>query len=321
MQEVPKSKKLISILIPCFNEAGNIAHSYHSILDYLNDSGLLKSYNFEIVYIDDGSLDQTIKEIKKLSSSKYLKIIPLELSKNFGKEIAITAGLNCCSGSAAIMFDADMQYPIEKLAEFIDSWEVGGDIVIGVRDSKKTNNIVDRLGSSAFYFIMQKIASVEVVSGALDYRLLDRHVIDEFVKFTERGRITRFLIDWLGFKKVYIKYQEKPRKYGMPSYSFSKRVKLAINSVINHSFLPMDLIGVIGSFSFFISAVVGFVLLVFQVLNDPFDLAVTSGAKLSIFNTFLTSLVLISLWLLSKYIANIQREVINRPLYIIKKQR
>jgi polyisoprenyl-phosphate glycosyltransferase len=315
------TKKLISVIIPCFNEEKNIRYSYETILNYISSTNLNNKYNFEIVYIDDGSLDETINEIRKLENLDQLKILPIELSKNFGKEIAITAGLNCCTGSAAIMFDADMQYPIEKFSEFLMAWENGGDIVIGIRDSKKTKSILEKSGSSMFYFLMQKISSVEIITGALDYRLLDRHVVNEFVKFTERGRITRFLIDWLGFKKVYINYVEKPREFGVASYTLTKRVKLAVNSVINHSFFPMDLIGFVGILSFFISSSVSFMIVIFRLFNDAFQLGITTGTKLSIYNTFLTSLVLISLWLLSKYISNIQREVVNRPLYIVKKER
>jgi polyisoprenyl-phosphate glycosyltransferase len=311
-----KQKQKISLIIPCFNEEENIKYAYEEIIKYLNSTDLIDLYDFEIIYIDDGSIDNTLEELKKLENTHGEKVKIIELSKNFGKEVAITAGLHICDADAAIIFDADMQYPIEKLKEFISKWEDGNEIVIGIRNKKNTKNAIEILGSKLFYMIMAKISSTEIISGALDYRLLDRQVIDEFSKFTERGRISRVLIDWMGFRKSYIYYDEKERSYGTASFNFSKRVTLAINSIINHSFFPMTFVGIIGLFTLITSVPVGIILAIAKIFGDPFKWKISGMIYLGIFNAFLTGIILISL-----YIANIQREVINRPLYIIKKQK
>jgi polyisoprenyl-phosphate glycosyltransferase len=311
-------KKKVSIIIPCYNEEENIFYSYDALNNFIDSNQFLSDYDFELIYVDDGSSDNSVNLIKQLVKINP-KVKLLEFSRNFGKEIALSAGLNNCTGDCAIAFDADLQYPLEKLPEFIALWNQGYDSVIGIRDKKKTNNIIEIIGSKFYYILMNFISNTDVVSGALDFRLIDRQIIDEFNKFTERERIYRVLIDWLGFKKVYLPYKENERDFGTVSYSFSKRVKLAINSIINHSSVPMNLIGLVGGIGMVLTLPITFLIFISKLTNDPFKLNITSTVSLSIFNSLLTSLILLAMWLLSKYIGNIHNEVTNRPLYVLKK--
>jgi polyisoprenyl-phosphate glycosyltransferase len=315
---MPIIKKKVSIIIPCYNEEENIFYSYDALNNFIDSNQFLSDYEFELIYIDDGSSDNSVNLIKQLVKINP-KVKLLEFSRNFGKEIALSAGLNNCTGDCAIAFDADLQYPLEKLPEFITLWNQGYDSVIGIRDKKKTNNIIEIIGSKFYYILMNFISNTDVVSGALDYRLIDRQIIDEFNKFTERERIYRVLIDWLGFKKVYLPYKENERDFGTVSYSFSKRVRLAINSIINHSSVPMNLIGLIGGIGMVITLPITILIFISKLINDPFKLNITSTVSISIFNSLLTSLILLAMWLLSKYIGNIHNEVTNRPLYVLKK--
>jgi polyisoprenyl-phosphate glycosyltransferase len=310
-------KKMISIIIPCYNEEDNIFYSFDALNNYIEADDFFLDYQFEMIYIDDGSKDSTVILLQELQK-RFSQVRIIELSRNFGKEIAVSAGFANARGDAAIIMDADLQYPIDKLQEFITLWSSGYEVVIGIRDKKKTSNIIEILGSKTYYWLMNHISETDVISGALDYRMIDRKVIEQFNRFTERGRIARVLIDWLGFKRVYISYKEEYRQFGQASYSFTKRLKLAIDSILNHSKVPMNIIGLVGGLGLFISLPASIILTVSKITNDPFRLNVTTTVSLSIFNSLMTSLILMSMWLLSKYIGNIHEEVINRPLYVIK---
>ncbi len=310
-----KSNKVISLIVPCYNEEKNVSSAHKQIKTYIDK---IEGIDYEIVFIDDGSSDNTILEIEKAQSiDPNVRLV--EFSRNFGKEIATTAGINECSGDCCIIFDCDMQYPIEKLNEFIQKWKAGNDVVVGIRDKKKTNNIFEILGSELFYKICQYISQVDIKKGALDYRLLDRKVINEFKRFTERGRMTRALIDWLGFKKEYVRYNEKPRLYGEASFSFFKRFKLAFETFIVTSLVPLRLAGLLGLFISGSSMLFGFwVVLNKYILETTWGLSITGSASVGIFNLFLTGLTLVSIGLIALYIEFIHTETLNRPLYVIR---
>lgn len=314
-------KTIISLIVPCFNEEENIEFSYQTITNFWKNSQINEDYQYQIVFIDDGSTDKTINLLRNLEA-KDKNVIVVELAKNFGKEIAVSAGYFNCTGEAAIIVDADMQYPIDKLPEFIEKWEEGYDVVIGMRDYKKTNNLIEKWGSKLFYAVMDRISEVKVLSGALDFRLIDRQVIEAFNKFTERGRTARVLIDWLGYKRTFINYAERERQFGEASYSFKKRLFLALNSFVSHSFFPMEIVGYLGVIITSISLPVGVFLAIQKYfLNDMFGWNISGVAHLAILNLFFTGIILASLGLISYYIATIQKEVINRPLFVVRKNR
>jgi polyisoprenyl-phosphate glycosyltransferase len=310
-------KPLISLIVPCYNEQESIELAVHEITKFWKK--IEHNYDYEIVCVDDGSRDKTSQIIEKLSvKNPNVKLV--QFSRNFGKEIATTAGIAYCSGDACIMYDADMQYPIEKIPDFLAKWKLGADVVVGIRDKKKTSNIIEKVGSFAFYKLVNMIAEIQIRSGALDFRLMDRSVINEFNKFTERGRMTRALIDWLGFKRDYVFYTEGPRVAGEASYDFSKRLALAFNTFISTSLLPLKLAGYLGVIITIISGLVGLFTAVNKfVFNDPLGLGITGSTQVGILSVFLTGINLISLGLIALYIANIHTEVANRPLYVVKK--
>lgn len=311
--------KLISIIIPVFNEEKNIPLIYQALTDTFKNS--LINYNYELIFIDDGSKDNSCSEIKKLSATDN-HVILLEFSRNFGKELALTAGLNNCHGDAAIMIDADLQHPVELIPDFIKKWEENDiDIVIGIRQSNKKEGFIKRFGSKIYYKIINKISNTNILPNATDYRLLDRIVIDEFNKFTERGRMTRALIDWLGFKRDYVYFTANERKYGKASYSISKLIKLAINSFVSHSLLPLKLAGYLGIVITLFFGISGLLIIIGILCKNVFALSFTGPAKLAIFIAFLIGIVLICLGLVALYISNIQQETENRPLYVIRKSK
>jgi polyisoprenyl-phosphate glycosyltransferase len=309
-------KKTISLIIPCYNEEQNIVEAYTHITTFWKT--LKYDIDYEMVFIDDGSSDSTCQKVLQIARQDS-KVKLLQFSRNFGKEIATTAGIQNCTGDACIMYDADLQYPIEKLPDFIEKWLAGADVVVGVRDKKKTNNLVEKFGSYMFYKLANMMAEVEIEAGALDFRLIDRVVIEEFNRLTERGRMTRALIDWLGFKREYISYVENERFAGEASYSFGKRVKLALSTFLSTSLFPLKFAGYLGIVISSITFPLGIILAINKyLLADLFRWNTSGATQVGVLTAFLIGINLMCMGLVALYIANIHIEVTNRPLYVVK---
>ncbi len=308
------SAKLLSIIVPIHNEA-------EGIKSFVNDSLLpvteKLSYNYELILVNDGSTDDTLKIIQSLAS-KNPKIKILSLSRNFGKEPALSAGLMYAKGDAAITIDADGQQPPKLIPDFIKKWENGAEIVTGVRDHYTKHGLIPKLGSKLFYKLLHLMGNRSTVPGSTDFRLVDRVVINEFNKLSEHNRITRGLIDWLGFKQEYINYIYGVRTTGKPSYSFKKLFHLAIDSFVSMSTTPLVIFGYIGVFITIASFILGLFCIINQyILGDPLQLYWNGAVQLAIFITFLIGLLMISQAITALYISRIHAETQGRPLYIV----
>ena len=315
MEEIKNNKILLSVIIPVFNEQENLSSLYQALKTLLPT--VVESY--EIIFIDDGSSDRSAIEITRLSTvDPAVKLI--EFSRNFGKEMAITAGINMCQGRACIIMDADFQHPIEKIPEFIEKWKQGAEVVVGIRKKTKGQSLLRNSCSFVFYKILNFISSTAIVENSTDFRLLDRQVIDAFNCFTEKNRMTRGLIAWLGFKRDFVYFDAEPRKAGRPGYSFIKLVHLAMSTFVSNSLIPLKLAGYLGIFITFVSSLLGsFILVEKYIFNDYFGFHFSGPAILAVINLFLIGIVLICLGLIALYIGNIHYEVINRPKYVIRK--
>lgn len=312
------TKPLISIIIPCYNEADGLPAlmaALTSVIDAL-------PYDWEIILVDDGSRDDTPEVLARLAAADP-RVRPLELARNFGKEIAVTAALHDCHGEAAIVMDADLQHPPAVLPDFLREWEAGAEVVVGVRKrSRRHAGLLKRSSSVAFYRFMNAIADQTITPGATDFRLLDRLVIDEFNRFTERNRLTRGLIDWLGFRRAEVAFMPAARQHGTAAYSWSKLIGLAMHSVISLSLLPLRLAGYLGVIIIGVSLPLGIFMFVEKyVLHDPLGYNFTGTSQLAVLTIFLVGIILASLGLMSLYIAAIYSEVTNRPLYVLRRPR
>lgn len=310
------SKKSISIIVPVFNEEKNILAISNKLVKILES--LQKKYAYEIIFIDDGSTDKSMEILEKLTNhNKNIKYI--QFTRNFGKEIALSAGIHKAKGDLAIMIDADLQHPPELISQFIQKWQGGADIVVGVRKNSN-GSILKKFGSFCFYKIMKLISDTAITSGATDYRLIDKKVIQEFNRFTERNRIARGLLNWLGFKKEFIYFNTNVRKSGKATYGFLKLIKLALSTFVTHSLFPLKLAGYLGIIITLPAGLLGlFILVEKYFLNDPLGLNFTGTAMLSVLVIFLVGIILSCLGLIALYIAEIQGEVTNRPMYVIRK--
>jgi dolichol-phosphate mannosyltransferase len=306
-------KKLLSIIVPVYNEEKNVPLFYEKIQVVLN----ALPYVWEIVFINDGSQDNSIFELNKISQNDS-RVRVLDFSRNFGKEVAVTAGINDCHGDACIILDADLQHPIDRIPDFIAKWEAGAEVVVGIREKSKKEKIIKRMGSYLFYKMINRISDMEIVTRATDFRLLDRIVIDEFNKLTEKNRMTRALIDWLGFKREYVNFEANERIHGVPAYSFWKLVRLAFNSMISFSLFPLKLAGYLGIFITFLSGLLGIFIIIDRYGTRQFNFS--GSVILAVVILFLIGIVLGCLGLIALYIANIHAEVTNRPMYVVRRK-
>jgi dolichol-phosphate mannosyltransferase len=303
------AQQLVSIIVPFFNEASNLKPLYHEITKHTEDL----PYDFEIIFVDDGSTDNSAQVARQLANADK-KVRFLGLSRNFGKEAAMTAGLHAAKGDAAVIMDADLQMPPSLLKQFLAKWGEGAEVVVGVF-AGRSMSLVHKLGSQSFYGIMQAMSQTKITPHATDYRLLDRKVINTFANLTEHNRITRGLIDWLGFKRAYIPFRQRERRHGQPTYNFRKLLGLAVNSFTSHSLVPLKLAGYLGSLIILVSIPIGTLMTFERVVNNA---PIRGTAFLAILLVFMVGVVLTCLGLVSLYIANIHSEVTNRPLYVIR---
>lgn len=311
------SKKMLSVIVPIHNEA-------EGINDFINKSLLpvveKLNLNYEIILINDGSTDNSLKILQKLSNeNKHIKT--LSLSRNFGKEPALSAGLKYAKGDAALTIDADGQQPPNLIPKFVEKWEHGAEIVTGVRSHYTKHGLIPKIGSKLFYKILRAMGNKATVPGSTDFRIIDRVVIDEFNNFSERNRITRGLIDWLGFKQEYIEYVYGIRTTGKPSYNFKKLFRLAVDSFVSMSTTPLVIFGYLGIFITIGSFILGLFCIINQyILNDPLKLYWNGSIQLAIFITFLIGLLMISQSITALYISHIHAETQNRPLFVVNKK-
>ncbi len=301
----------IAVVVPIYQEEKNIIPLYNELEA---TTRTLAGIQFEYVFVNDGSKDNSLLELRSLASRDQ-KVKIINLSRNFGKEIALTAGVDSVDCDAVICMDADLQHPPALIPRLIELWKEGNDVVAAIRVGMEGQPLLRRIGSFGYYWLMSRITKLDMAEKSTDFRLCDRKVIEAFHQFTEKNRLFRGIIDWLGFKKAYIEFKAPARMDEKISYSYSKLWQLAINSITSFSLFPLKLITYLGAIIAFGASV----LLIWMLVAD-FLFSFSHFTPLAIFvviNTFLMGIVLMGLGLIALYIGTIHTEVINRPLYII----
>ncbi|MBV9575591.1 MAG: glycosyltransferase family 2 protein [Gammaproteobacteria bacterium] len=299
----------ISCIVPVLNEEAVIT----SFIEKLHNSLLDLTQRFEIIVVDDGSCDQTIEKIRQLPKDYHVKL--LSLSRNFGKEVALTAGLEHAAGDVAILLDADFQHPLEMLPVFLRHWGEGYDMVYGVRAHRESEAYVKRGFARLFYWLMQKITKIDIPNNAGDFRLLDRKIVNALQQFPERTRFMKGLYAWVGYKKLGVPFSVNERAAGKSSWRFVNLTELAITGITSFSDVPLRVWGFVG---FVISAI--------SLIYAIYIVTVTLiyGADLPGFPTlvvaimFLGGIQLLSIGILGEYIARIFTEVKQRPKYLLQ---
>ncbi len=303
----------LSVVIPIFNESAGLARFHEELLAVLEPM----SIPYEVLYCDDGSHDNSGDMVKNWAQNRdSIKLV--SLSRNFGKEAALAAGLAHARGQAILMIDGDGQHPVELIPDFLAAWEQGAQVVVGLRRSNSGEGYVKQYGSKFFYYLFNKFASEPLIPGSTDFRLIDREVQQAFLELKENERLTRGLIDWLGFRRTFISFDARAREHGKAGYSNRKLIGLAANSIISLTVAPLYLFGYIGMAITFFSFIFGTVVFLEQILlNDPLSWDFTGTALLGIMTVFLVGIVLLSQGILAIYISHIHAETKQRPLYVV----
>lgn len=307
--------KKISIVIPVYNEAENI-FNLHSRLE--NVIASLPQFEWEYIFVNDGSSDRSLETLKNLASKDH-KVKALDFSRNFGKEIALTAGAHEAQDSdALICIDADLQHPPELIPTLVAKWEDGAEVVVTIRTEIEKQSLLRRVGSHLYYWLMRKMSGVDIKAKTTDFRIYDKKVVQAFIKTTERERMFRGIMDWMGFRRAYVEFKADARAEGQAAYSYAKLCRLAVNSLTAFSLWPLRVAGYLGVL---ISTISGGLFI--WMLANYLVLKVwiyTPLAMVVVINTFLIGIVLIALGLVALYVGIIHTEVINRPLYIVRER-
>ncbi|WP_027190415.1 glycosyltransferase family 2 protein [Fundidesulfovibrio putealis] len=311
---MPEStRKNLAVVVPVFNEARGLDALYARLKDVLESL----PYGWQIIMVDDGSPDDSWEKIQEIAARDE-RVKGLMLSRNFGKEMALTAGVELCPDvDAVICIDADLQHPPELIPTLTAKWEEGYEMVATVREAVADYSPMKKLGSRAFYWVMTRFSDLDIPPSSTDFRLLDKKVVRTLLKFTERTRMFRGLIDWMGFRKTYIPFVAPARDTGQVGYSFKKLFNLAVNSFTSFSLLPLRFTGYLGL------TIIGVSLLCLAFMmigNLIWGANYTPMAFFTVFNTFLIGIVLCGLGMVSLYIGHIHTEVVQRPLYIIRER-
>lgn len=308
-------KKCVSVVVPVYNEADGIEKFFALLSKEI--MVLSSGYTFEFVFVNDGSRDSSYEKLSALARGrKDFKLV--NLSRNFGKEIATSAGIAYATGDATIVMDADGQHPPKLISKFLNEWETGWQVVVGIRSKEEKTSFIKKWSSLLFYKLFNTGSSVKLVPRATDFCLIDKVVRIEFTKLEEQNRITRGLIDWLGFKKTYIEFSAPERIAGTATYSMGKLIKLATDSFISLSKGPLYFSAYAGLVLTPLSFVAGAFVFVEQiVMNDPLGLNFTGSAMLGVLIVFLVGVLLLSQGLLGIYITQLHTQALNRPLFIV----
>jgi glycosyltransferase involved in cell wall biosynthesis len=298
----------ISCIIPVYNEEAVVANFLTQLQSYLRKL----TPHFEIIVIDDGSRDSTVQQILSLPADYHIKL--LGLSRNFGKETALTAGLEHCSGDVAILMDADFQHPIELISTFIVQWAAGYDMVYGVRKNRDTESYVKKSLARLFYWLMTKITKIDIPNNAGDFRLLDRKVINALNQFQERSRFMKGLYAWVGFKKIAVPYEVQDRAAGKSSWGFARLIELALTGITSFSDIPLRVWGLIG---FVISLISLIYAIYFMTVTLIYGADLPGFPSIIVAVMFFGGVQLLSIGILGEYIARIFTEVKQRPKYLL----
>ena len=308
--------KKISVVVPVYNEENILEISYNKIKEILEKIEQ-NSYDYEIVFIDDGSEDGSLSVLEEISK-KNNKVKIISFSKNFGQEAALTAGLKYVTGDAIVIIDADLQDPPELIPEMLVLWEQGNEVIYGKRKIRKGESAFKLLTAKMFYKTLNALSDVEIPKDTGDFRLVDRKVVDAINSMPEHNKFVRGLFSWVGFKQYEYEYERNERIAGNSKYPFKKMWKLATDGIISFSTKPLKLVGKLG----IITIIISICILIYSLISYMFKLnMITPGwTSLIVAITLFIGVQLLSIWIISEYISRIYDETRKRPEYIIDKE-
>lgn len=305
--------KKFSIVAPIYNEKDNISELYRRISEVMNTTNA----NWELILVDDGSRDGSTELILELASH-HSEVVPLIFARNFGHQIAVTAGLDHSQGDAAVVIDADLQDPPEVILDLIKKWQEGYEVVYAVRAERKGESWFKLVTASLFYRLIYRITNVKIPLDTGDFRLIDRKVVDVMNSMRERHRFLRGMASWVGFRQVGVNYIREPRFAGETKYPLKKMLAFAVTGITGFSYFPLQMATILGFASMGVS-LIAIPVVIFERLAG--SQAFLGQATTLIAVLFFGGVQLISLGIIGEYIGRIYDEVKGRPLYVLRDQK
>jgi polyisoprenyl-phosphate glycosyltransferase len=306
-------RMLLSVVVPCMNEEEVLRRTHQHLVDVLEKSPT----NFEILYVDDGSSDSTVDVLRELQAGDT-RVRVIRFSRNFGHQVAITAGLEHTTGDAVVIIDADLQDPPEVILEFLAKWLDGYDVVYGVRTERDGESAFKQASAKVFYRFFSHMSDTQMPLDTGDFRLLDRGVVDVLVSMPERDRFVRGMVSWLGFSQVAVPYHRASRAAGMTKFSLFKMMRFALDGIFSFSTLPLRLATWTG-FAASGVAITGIIaVLVERFFQVPGLVKGWSSAVIA--ELFIGGVQLVCLGIIGEYVGRIYGEVKRRPLYVVRER-
>lgn len=309
-----EKRPLLSVVVPLYNEEGNVAPLIERLETILSQLPDVPAY--EIVVVNDGSTDRTLERVRAQMRS-HKGIVLVNLSRNFGHQLAATAGIDTASGDAVILMDGDLQDPPELIAAFVEQWRKGYDVVYAVRRSRKGESLFKVLTARFFYRLVRRMTKVDIPVDTGDFRLLSRRVVDALQRSPERHRFLRGMVSWVGFAQIGVPYDRDERYSGVTKYPLTKMIRFAIDGITSFSDAPLRLASYLGFCSSGVAFIYALVVIVSKLIsvNPP---AYTPGwASTIVAVIFLGGVQLIGIGILGEYLGRIYDEVKGRPIYLI----
>jgi polyisoprenyl-phosphate glycosyltransferase len=305
-----ESVPVLSVVVPLFNEVECLPELYQRLVTTLDGLG----EPWEIVAVDDGSTDGTTELVERMAREDA-RVKPLIFARNFGHQVAVTAGLEHARGQAVVVMDADLQDPPELVAEFVERWREGYLVVAGSRFSRADEGAIRRFANPVFYRLLQRIVDFPIALDAGDFRLLDRRVVEVLNSMPERHRFLRGMSAWTGFKQTSVRYERPERFAGRSKYPFRKSLRLAMDGITSFSYLPLRLMTVVGSA---VALITGLALPVVLVLRLAGVAGLYGQTTVVIAVMFFGGVQLLSIGILGDYLGRVYDEVKARPLYVLR---
>lgn len=301
---------VLSVVVPCYNEEDNIDDLFKRLISVLDPLDL----KYEIICVNDGSRDQTLKRlIESHHQNSAIKII--NFSRNFGKEIALTAGIEYATGQAVIPIDADLQDPPELIEEMLKKWREGYDVVYAKRRSRQGESWLKKMTANSFYRVIQKMSPVPIPRDTGDFRLMDRRVVEALKQLPEMHRFMKGLFAWVGYQQVLIEYDRPPRLKGETKWNYWKLWNFALDGITSFSSLPLKVWSYIG----LLISVLAFIYATFLIIRTLiYGIDVPGYASLMVVTLFLGGIQLMTLGIIGEYLSRIHDEVKRRPLYLVR---
>jgi len=306
-------KKKISLVAPFYNEEQNAHLFFDRVAEVF--SVVSEMYEYEVICVNDCSKDNTLNELIRIKNEKYSNLTIINFSRNFGKEAAITAGIDFANGDAVVPIDSDLQHPPEVILDMIKKWESGFDVVLAKRRDRNTDSKLQKVTANAFYNVASKISHTEIPANVGDFRLFTKSVANEIKKLRETSRFMKGIFAWVGFNTTYVEYTVAEREYGKTSFNTWKLWNFALEAITSFSTIPLRIWSYVGAFISLISISYAIYLIIKTVFfGNP-----TPGyASLMVAILFFSGVQLIGIGILGEYVSRISKEVRNRPIYIIK---